>query len=146
MHMISVERVTSGDGIAIGDINVLLSQLRRTPGTWQGTEEDLQSTAADTHTIFVVARDEEKVVGMGMVFMTPRFGEKLGFVENIVVLDSYRGKGLGRKIMEVLIAESKKAGVTRLDLTSNSERVPANELYKKLGFVLKETNAYLLKL
>jgi len=144
--MIAVERVTSADGISIEDINVLFSQLRRAPGNWKGTQEDLKNTVADTHTIFVIAKDGHKVIGMGMVFMTPTFGEKLGFVENIVVLDSYRGKGLGRKVMELLVAESKKAGVTRLDLTSHPERVAANELYKKLGFVEKETNVYLLKL
>ncbi len=142
--MVTVGRITTPQGIALEDIAALLSQLRRSPGDWNGTKEDVERAINDTRTIFIVARDGSKVVGMGMVFMAPKFGEALGFVENIVVLDSYRSKGLGRTIMELVIDESRKAGVTRLDLTSNPSRVAANALYQSLGFEKRDTNVYLL--
>ena len=144
--MVSVERVTSSDGISLDDINTLLTQIRRNPEGSIATNEELVSITGNPNTIFVAAKDDKRIVGMGLVFLAQKFAGKIGLVESIVVLDSYRGQGLGRKIMELLIFESKKAGVKGLDLTSHPDRVAANALYQKLGFEQRETNVYRLKL
>jgi|SRR6185436_11433953 len=144
--MVTVERVTSAEGILIDDINALLTQLRRRPESSLATKEELVSIAGDTDVIFVVAKDDQHLVGMGIVYLIQKFAGKVGFVETIIVLDSYRGKKLGQKIMELLIAEAKKAGAKGLDLTSHPERVAANALYEKLGFEKRETNVYRLRL
>jgi len=63
----------------------------------------------------------------------------------IVDLD-YRGRGLGEKILLNLIAWARKKGIEVVELTTNPKRVAANNLYKKIGFKLHETNHYLLNL
>jgi|SRR3989344_2041360 len=143
--MAVVERVTSPDEVSLADVNTLILQIRRRPEESLGTEEELAAVTRNPDTVFVAAKDGQKVVGMGLVFLAQKFGGRVGFVESIVVLDSYRGRGLGRKIMELLISESKKASAKGLDLTSHPERVAANALYEKLGFEKRETNVYRLR-
>ena len=60
----------------------------------------------------------------------------------MVVSESYRGQGIGKKLMDFAIQFVKEQGVSLLMLTSNPARVAANNLYVKLGFEKKETNVY----
>lgn len=65
-------------------------------------------------------------------------------IEDVVVLSSYRGRQLGRRLMEHVLDYARKelpAG-TKIYLTSRPHRVAANALYQSLGFRRKETNVY----
>ena len=65
-------------------------------------------------------------------------------IEDVVVLSSYRGRQLGRRLMEYVLGYARKelpAG-TKIYLTSRPHRVAANALYQSLGFRRKETNVY----
>ena len=65
-------------------------------------------------------------------------------IEDVVVLSSYRGQQLGRRLMEHVLGYARKelpAG-TKIYLTSRPHRVAANALYQSLGFRRKETNVY----
>ncbi len=65
-------------------------------------------------------------------------------IEDVVVLSSYRGRQLGRRLMEHVLGYARKelpAG-TKIYLTSRPQRVAANALYQSLGFRRKETNVY----
>lgn len=67
-------------------------------------------------------------------------------IEDVVVDEAKRGLGIGRQLMRYAIAEAEKAGVSNVSLTSSPFRVAANKLYQALGFELRETNVYRLKL
>ena len=47
---------------------------------------------------------------------------------------AYRGRGIGKNLLELCIAEAKKAGAKKLILFSNSQLTNALTLYKKYGF------------
>ncbi|CAM3945996.1 GNAT family N-acetyltransferase [Flavobacterium antarcticum] len=83
----------------------------------------------------LVANDGEKVVGSVVVNRT---GMKKYIPENILVYiatdPKYRGKGIGKKLMEQAIATAE--GSIALHVEPNN---PAKGLYEKLGF----TNKYL---
>ena len=64
-------------------------------------------------------------------------------IEDMIVDQEYRGRGLGLKVMEKLISKAKSEGIEVLELTTNPKRIAANELYKKVGFNLHPTNHYL---
>ena len=68
-------------------------------------------------------------------------GKKV-WIEDVVVDESQRGKGFGKEMVKFAIEYSKTLGAASVALTSRPSRVEANELYKKLGFVLHETNVY----
>lgn len=64
-----------------------------------------------------------------------------GYVHDVVVSSDYRGKGLGRMLMEKLIAAAKELGCRHIDLTSNPKR-NAGQFYISLGFVKRDTDCY----
>jgi ribosomal protein S18 acetylase RimI-like enzyme len=94
----------------------------------------------------IVLRDGEKIIGMGTLNYLPRLSRLDGEVNDVVVSEKYRGKGLGTVLMTGIIARAREKKVVKLHLTSRPARVAANELYKKLGFEQRETNVYQMKL
>jgi len=95
-----------------------------------------------------VAKVEEKgrLLGMGWAFPRQTILRNQAIVEDMIVDESQRGKGLGEKILLDLIAQGKKDGVEVFELTTNPKRIAANGLYQKVGFKLHLTNHYLLNL
>lgn len=144
--MITIERITAASACSLQDINKLLLQLRRDPSEPLGTEQDLNDIVSDKNILFIAVRDGEKIIGMATGYLAQKFGKKTTFVEDVVVDETYRGQGLGQKVMEVLIQEAKKAGASQLYLTSGPDRVAAQKLYLRLGFKKRETEVFKLTL
>ena len=90
--------------------------------------------------------DEGKLIGFGWIFPRQTLLRKQAVVEDMIIDNTYRGTGLGRKILQKLIKWARENDVEVVELTTNPKRVAANELYKSEGFKLHETNHYLLKL
>ena len=143
--MATIERISSSSGIALSDINELLTQLHRDRKDPPATQADLDTISSGPKTIFVVAKDGEKAVGMATAYLVAKFGKTIGYVEDVIVNETHRGQGLGRKLLEKVIDEAKRSGVRQLYLTSRDGRTAANALYQKLGFEKRETNNYRLK-
>jgi len=60
--------------------------------------------------------------------------EPFGFVEDVFIAESLRGKGYGPEIMKALITEARQRGCYKLIATSRDERTKVHEFYRKLGF------------
>lgn len=90
--------------------------------------------------------DSGKLIGFGWIFPRQTLLRKQAVVEDMIVDNAYRGKGLGRKILKQCIEWARGQGVEVIELTTNPKRTAANELYKSEGFKLHETNHYLLNL
>ena len=63
-----------------------------------------------------------------------------------MVDEAYRGKALGRKLVDYAIGLARERGIQVLMLTSKPKRVAANALYRSVGFESKETNVYKMQL
>jgi ribosomal protein S18 acetylase RimI-like enzyme len=90
----------------------------------------------------VVAQDGRRIVGIVTLYVEQKVGKRTAYIEDVVVDGAYRGRGLGKQLMNALIAAARAQKVSSLHLTSNPKREAANLLYKKLGFTLRETNVY----
>jgi putative acetyltransferase len=55
-------------------------------------------------------------------------------VAKMAVTQAHQGRGIGRKILERVVAEGRRIGATRLYLETNSKLPSATHLYEKLGF------------
>ena len=64
------------------------------------------------------------------------------WVEDVVVDDGARGKGVGKSLMRHAMEQAKKLGAKTVDLTSRPSREAANKLYQSLGFETRQTNVY----
>ena len=80
--------------------------------------------------LYVTAEADGKVVGYAGLWVI--FDE--GHITNVAVHPDFRGKGLGREIVEFLIAEGEKEGVTSQTLEVRPSNMPALALYGRLGF------------
>lgn len=54
-----------------------------------------------------------------------------GLVTNVYTLPAYRGQGIARRLMELLIADARESGIARLVLSASTMGRP---LYEDLGF------------
>ncbi|TPW21667.1 MAG: putative acetyltransferase [Elusimicrobia bacterium] len=83
----------------------------------------------------VVAVDEsDKVVGWCDIVRGDR--ETIAHTGSLGMglLKEYRGRGLGRKLMDAAIAAAKSQGVERVELEVYASNAAAVTLYRKLGF------------
>ena len=75
---------------------------------------------------FYVAEEDGKVVGVGSIYV---YDEKLSEIRSLAVDPAYQGKGIGKKITEQVIADTKELGIK--DIISLTYQV---EFFEKLGF------------
>ncbi|MDR2764644.1 MAG: GNAT family N-acetyltransferase [Tannerella sp.] len=55
-------------------------------------------------------------------------------IHDVIVLKAYRGKGIGRQLMNAVIAEAEKRLCSRLTLEVRQDNLVAQHLYRELGF------------
>lgn len=108
------------------------------------TKKDLESIVNSGTTLLFIAEEDNDILGtLTLVFNKIPTGDKI-WIEDVVVDKSARGKGVGVKLMEFSIAYVRNKNIKSINLTSSPDRVAANNLYRKLGFVQRETNVYRL--
>jgi len=64
------------------------------------------------------------------------------WIEDVVVDDGARGKGVGDALVDAAVIKARAAGAKTVDLTSRPSREAANRLYVRKGFELRTTNVY----
>lgn len=72
----------------------------------------------------------ERIGCCALVFIRPGVFE----VAKMAVSESYRGHGIGRKLLEYTIAQARALGAHTLELASNAKLANAVHLYESLGF------------
>ncbi len=141
--MIEIQELKIVSEGALRGINALLEELRKesTPGSIKELEDIINNPNATV----VVAQDADKIAGVGMLFVVQKLGRRMGFIEDVVVSQAYRGKGLGTDIMQNLIEIGRSKKLRTIDLTSNPEKGAGN-FYEKLGFGARDTSVYRMNL
>ena len=134
-----LERITEANEELVETIRRLLPQLTeaRTPPTL----EQLQEVVANQ--TLLVARDDDGAVLGTLTFVLYRVSSGVkGRIEDVIVDESARGRGVGEALVREGMRLANEAGVLMLELTSMPYRQAANRLYRRLGFVRKPTNVY----
>jgi ribosomal protein S18 acetylase RimI-like enzyme len=107
------------------------------------TKEYFESILKSENIHFFIAElDNKQIAGMITIgtYRIPS-GTKV-WIEDVVVDESQRGKGIGKELILHAINYSGSLGAKSVGLTSRPSRTSANRLYQKLGFVRYETNVY----
>lgn len=82
-----------------------------------------------------VALDGERVVGWCEVRRDPLPGREHCGLLGIGVRAAYRGRGLGRRLLDAALADAERRRFERIELWVRSPNTAAIELYRKFGFV-----------
>lgn len=128
--------------LGTSDFEALAELMAQLSPRLELTEERLREVLADPGVRLYVLRDSGRIVGCAELCVYESLSARKAMVEEVVVLEEYRGRGLGRALLEHLLAEARREGPMELYLTSNPKRVAANALYRSLGFERKDTNCY----
>jgi GNAT superfamily N-acetyltransferase len=127
----------------VRDINALIEQLTENPVPI----DRARASEIARHSIWVVVRDDDdRIRGMGLLTLSHITTGTIGHIADVVTDFDYRGRGVGKTIVQELIAYARHEGATKIELTSKPIRIAANSLYLQLGFVPKQTNHYVLAL
>ena len=90
----------------------------------------------------LVARDQGAIVGMLTVVTFPLPSGLRARIEDVVVDQDARGRGVGTALTMAAIDLAQQQGAHNVDLTSRASRAAANRLYQRLGFQLRDSNVY----
>jgi len=134
-----VEQLTEADENLVAVVARLLPQLTeaRTPPTLEKLQETVTSQQ-----LLVVRDDGGAIIGMTTLVLYRVASGLKGRIEDVIVDESARGRGIGDTLVREAMRRASEAGVLMLELNSMPYREAANRLYKRLGFVRKPTNVY----
>ncbi len=94
---------------------------------------------------WVVEAGEEIVAYILIRPMTSDEGYRLGGIDNIVVDERWRRQGIGRRLMETAEAHFRSEGLAALQLSVRADNQVALNLYRSLGFSIKEARLRMRK-
>lgn len=136
-----VEIATTLTPAIVDAVEHLVPQLSRSnpPPTTVQLGDVVASPATD---LFIAIDDGGTIVGMAtlVTFRIPT-GMR-AWIEDVVVDEAGRGRGVGDALTQAMVDRARELGCRTVDLTSRPSREAANRLYRRAGFVMRETNVY----
>lgn len=107
------------------------------------TADELRSIARSEASILLVAEDDDGTILGSLTLVLFRIPTGLrAWIEDVVVDRAARGRGVGEALNQAALDRARQDGASTVDLTSRPSREAANRLYRRLGFVERETNIY----
>ncbi|MFD6925223.1 GNAT family N-acetyltransferase [Streptomyces sp. NPDC059944] len=128
-----------------GDVPAVVAMLADDPlGARRESPDDLtpylralERLSADPNQHLVVAVREGRVVGTLQLTVIPglsRKGATRSVIEGVRIHADERGSGLGTRLIEWAIDESRRHDCQLVQLTSDASRTDAHRFYERLGF------------
>ena len=90
---------------------------------------------SDPNSTTIVISVEDIIVGVASIHIIKKLTRILGIIEDVAVNKKYRGKGLGKKLVERLILIGKQKNCDKIVLSSSEKN---SKFYEKIGFKKKE--------
>jgi len=138
---ISITRMTEHDLLEVVEIeeNSGLSRWG-----WEAYYAELQGSNRDLMFVARVADAEPKPSGRNLAgYIVARMGADELHINNVAVRESYRRRGIGRTLLDKILAEGASRGVRCAFLELRAGNSPALALYEKCGFrVTARRNKY----
>lgn len=90
---------------------------------------------SDPNSTTIVISVEDIIVGVASIHIIKKLTRILGIIEDVAVNEKYRGKGVGKKLVERLILIGKQKNCDKIVLSSSEQN---SKFYEKIGFKKKE--------
>ncbi|CAM5524153.1 GNAT family N-acetyltransferase [Streptomyces canus] len=130
---------------ALQDLSAIVGMLADDPlGAQRESPDDLapymsalERLSSDPNQHLVVATREGRVVGTLQLTVVPglsRRGATRSIIEGVRIHADERGSGLGTRLIEWAIEESRRQDCQLVQLTSDTTRTDAHRFYERLGF------------
>ena len=137
----NIHKIANSDFETLEAVNQFLNQL--VEKEYKITQLQLEAIISDYNSnLFFASNEDGQYLGMLTVGIYHAPTGKKAWIEDVVVDQRFRGEGVGIALTDFAIQFAKDQQAEVVILTSKPSRISANNLYKKLGFQLKETNVY----
>ncbi|KAG0175257.1 hypothetical protein DFQ28_002117 [Apophysomyces sp. BC1034] len=133
-----IEQLATADATSITQLTRLVQQLS------SAADEEYSRDAIESpyNQVLIARTDEGTVVGTATVATIRCLSGRRVHIEDVVVDTAYRNQGIATILLKEAVEQAKQTGARTIDMTSRPDRKAANALYKKLGFVQRDTNVY----
>jgi GNAT superfamily N-acetyltransferase len=114
-----------------------LDEPREDPAALHRYEAAFDAIAALAGHHVLVAEEDGTLLGSATVIVEPNLTYKatpFALIENVVVTEAARGRGVGAAIITAAVEIAREAGCYKVTLTSNKRRGDAHRFYERLGF------------
>jgi ribosomal-protein-alanine acetyltransferase len=98
------------------------------------SKSNMKSELLAPHTTYVVAQDNSSLIGYAGLSKLP--ASTTSDIQTIAVSESHRGLGVGRKLMESLLAFAKEQKAKEVFLEVREDKPTPQSLYSSLGFMV----------
>jgi len=99
-------------------------------------DKEINSTyLTDPSSITLVSGDSNTITGVASLHIIKKLTRTLGLIEDVAVNENYRGKGIGKKLVEKLIGIASEKSCDKTVLNSSEKN---SEFYEKIGFEKNE--------
>ena len=112
----------------IAELNAYLNPLTPPQFQFQMTAEQIAESAT---TLLVARNGSGEAVAMGALKV---IGPGLGEVKRMYTLPDWRGKGIGRSILNAILHQARAEGLKRMVLETGTRHPEAWRLYERGGF------------
>lgn len=127
----------------IAKLNNLLVQLSPDESVDSNRlEKIIKSDSCDV----IIAKIDQQIVGMATVNVIQKLSSNKAELEDFVVDENQRGKGIAKILWDAVLEWSRDNDVKYLEFTSRSSRVAAQNFYKKMGAEIRDTNFFRYKI
>jgi ribosomal protein S18 acetylase RimI-like enzyme len=130
------------------DVPRLVELMKGLTLTMSKAESDGASTIAEYEKVFehierdpnrklFVAEVEREIVGAADLLIAPNLSHRglpWAIMENVIVDERMRRKGIARELVRHLMNVAKESGCYKIGLSSDKRRAAAHRLYQSLGF------------
>ncbi len=94
------------------------------------------------------AAEGETLIGMVSLLFTISTAEggRAAWLEDMILRPGWRGRGLGRRLLDEAIQQARAAGCSRITLLTDATNAAAMKFYGQAGFVRSQMVPFRLKL
>ncbi|GMA28177.1 ribosomal protein S18-alanine N-acetyltransferase [Arenivirga flava] len=118
---------------SVADLDAIMALEERLFVSDAWSRETMRLELASPHGHYLAAVDEADAL-LGYAGAALPVGGDFGEIQTIGVDEAARGRGLGRTLMEALLARARERGVPRMLLEVRADNPVAQSLYASLGF------------
>ncbi|MEQ1529066.1 MAG: GNAT family N-acetyltransferase [Methylococcales bacterium] len=101
-------------------------------------QQGLEQILSDANLGFIMtATMDNQIVGMVNVLfsVSTALGARVALLEDMVVSDKFRGRGIGSALLQAAISEAGRQGCKRITLLTDTDNTAAQRFYQRHGFV-----------
>ncbi|MCS6819444.1 MAG: GNAT family N-acetyltransferase [Chitinophagales bacterium] len=136
MTPLNVRKATAADVPALMGLIKELAEYEREPNAVINTPQQLTEDGFGDNPVFTayVAEHEGQIVGMALYYIAySTWKGKIFFIDDIVVTERFRHKGVGTQLLLAVFRDAINAGVQQIRWQVLDWNTPAISFYKKVG-------------